>query len=88
MIILQGTLVFAVPIQNDPNGFKGIPWGVTFSETDTFKKVEDAGRSQTYGMETGALSLGPAKVDSMQFVTSEGKFARVTVRYQGKATHD
>ena len=24
----------------------------------------------------------------MQFVTSEGKFARVTVRYQGKATHD
>jgi hypothetical protein len=39
-------------------------------------------------METGTLSLGPAKVDSMQFVTSEGKFARVTVRYQGKATHD
>jgi len=88
LIILQGTLVFAVPIQNDPNGFEGIPWGATFSETDTFKKVEDAGRSQTYEMETGALSLGPAKVDSMQFVTSEGKFARVTVRYQGKATHD
>jgi hypothetical protein len=24
----------------------------------------------------------------MRFVTSEGKFARVTVRYQGKETHD
>jgi hypothetical protein len=24
----------------------------------------------------------------MRFVTSEGKFARVTVRYRGKATHD
>ena len=87
-LILQGTLSFAVPMQNDPNGFEGIPWGATFSETDSFMKVEDTGRSQTYELKTGAPSLGPVKVDSMRFVTSEGKFARVTVRYQGKATHD
>lgn len=88
IIILQNTLVFAVPMQNDPNGFEGIPWGATFSETDTFMKVEDAGPSQTYELKTGVPSLGPVKVDSLRFVTSEGKFARVTVRYQGKATHD
>lgn len=87
-LMLQGSLAFAVPMQNDPNGFEGIPWGATFSETDTFIKVEDAGRSQTYELKTGTPSLGPAKVDSMRFVTSEGKFARVTVRYQGKVTHD
>ena len=87
-LILQGTPASAVPMQNDPNGFEGIPWGATFSETDTFIKVEDAGRSQTYELKTGAPSLGPVKVDSMRFVTAEGKFARVTVRYQGKATHD
>ena len=87
-IILQNTLVLAVPMQNDPNGFEGIPWGATFSETDTFMKVEDAGPSQTYELKTGVPSLGPVKVDSLRFVTSEGKFARVTVRYQGKATHD
>ena len=87
-LILHGTPAFAVPIQNDPNGFEGIPWGATFSETDTFVKVEDTGRSQTYELRTGALLLGTAQVDSMQFVTSEGKFARVTIRYQGKATHD
>ena len=87
-IILQNTLVFAVPMQNDPNGFEGIPWGATFSETDTFKKVEDAGPSQTYELKTGVPSLGPVKVDSLRFVTAEGKFARVTIRYQGKATHD
>ena len=87
-IILQGTLAFAVPMQNDPNGFEGIPWGATFSETDTFMKVEDTGRSQTYELKTGAPSLGNVKVDSMRFVTSDGRFARVTVRYQGKATHD
>jgi hypothetical protein len=87
-LILHGTPAFAVPIQNDPNGFEGIPWGATFSETDTFVKVEDTGRSQTYELKTGAPLLGTAQVDSMQFVTSEGKFARVTIRYQGKATHD
>ena len=38
-IILVDTLAIAVPMQNDPNGFEGIPWGTTFSETDTFIKV-------------------------------------------------
>ena len=87
-LILYGAPASAVPMQNDPNGFEGIPWGATFSETDSFMKVEDAGRSQTYELKTGTPSLGPVKVDSMRFVTSKGKFARVTVRYQGKATHD
>ena len=87
-LILQSTLASAVPMQNDPNGFEGIPWGATFSETDTFVKVEDTGRSQTYELKTGSPSLGTVTVDSMRFVTSDGKFARVTVRYQGKATHD
>jgi hypothetical protein len=87
-LILHGAPASAVPMQNDPNGFEGIPWGATFSETDSLMKVEDAGRSQTYELKTGIPSLGPVKVDSVRFVTAEGKFARVTVRYQGKATHD
>src|ERR1051326_4936817 len=46
-IVPLSTLTFAVPMQNDPNGFEGIPWGAMFSETDTFKKIEDTGPSQT-----------------------------------------
>jgi hypothetical protein len=87
-LLLLGASAFAVPMQNDPNGFEGIPWGATFSETDTFIKIEDTGKSQTYELKTGAPSLGPGRVDSMRFVTSEGKFARVIVRYQGSVTHD
>jgi hypothetical protein len=87
-LILQGVPASAVPMQNDPNGFEGIPWGAILSETDSFMKVEDAGRFQTYEPKAGNPALGPVKVDSMRFVTTEGKFARVTVRYQGKATHD
>lgn len=70
-LTLQGAMASAIPMQNDPNGFEGIPWGATFSETDTFIKIEDAGRSQTYELKTGTR-----------------KFARVTVRYQGKTTHE
>ena len=88
VLTLSGNPAFAVPMLNDPNGFEGIPWGAAFSETDTFTKIEDTGRAQTYELKTGAPSLGPAKVDSMRFLTVDGKFARVTVRYQGKATHD
>src|SRR4026209_2930622 len=42
------TVALAVPLQNDPNGFEGIPWGAAFSESDTFVKTEDSGRTQTY----------------------------------------
>ncbi len=87
-LLLLGASAFAVPMQNDPNGFEGIPWGASFSDTDTFVKIEDTGRSQTYELRTGSLSLGAVPVDSMRFVTSEGHFARVIVRYQGSVTHD
>ena len=85
---LQGVPAFAVPMQNDPNGFEGISWGASFSDTDTLVKIEDTGRSQTYEPKAGSPSLGAVPVDSMRFVTSEGKFARVIVRYQGSVTHD
>jgi hypothetical protein len=78
----------AVPIINDPNGFEGIPWGASFSESEQFGKVEDAGRLQTYEIKGTKPMLGPTPVDSMRFTTFEGKFGRVTVRYAGKDTHD
>lgn len=82
------TAARAVPMQNDPNGFEGIPWGATFTESEQFVKVEDAGRVQTYELISTPRRLGPATVESMKFSTIEGKFARVMVRYTGKETHD
>ena len=87
-LLLPVALALAVPMQNDPNGFEGIPWGASFSESDTFVKVEDTGRVQTYELKATGRSLGSATVDSMKFSTVDGKFARVMVRYSGKETHD
>lgn len=85
---LPVAVALAVPMQNDPNGFEGIPWGAAFAESDTFVRVEDSGRAQTYELKGAAPALGSAPVDSMRFSTIDGGFARVTVRYNGKETHD
>jgi hypothetical protein len=87
-VLLLCSTVLAVPMTEDPNGFEGIPWGATLSESETFGKVEDAGRFKTYELKAGSPTLGPAKVESMKFITIDDKFARVTVRYQGKEAHE
>ena len=87
-VYLSDGAALAVQMKEDPQGFEGIPWGATLSESETFGKVEDSGRIKTYELRGGAPSFGPAKVDSMRFTTIDDRFARVTVRYYGKETHD
>ena len=87
-LLWLSSAAFAVPMKEDPKGFEGIPWGATLSESETFGKIEDAGRLKTYELKGAPPSFGPAKVESMRFITVDDRFARVTVRYQGKATHD
>ena len=88
VLLLPVVPALAVPMENDPNGFEGIPWGAAFTESDQFVKVEDAGRVQTFELTSTPRTLGPATVESMKFNTIDGKFARVMVRYTGKETHD
>lgn len=72
---------------NDPNGFEGIPWGAVFSETANFVVAEEAGRIKGYELKGGPPPLGPIVIDSMRFMTVDGKFARVIVKYHGSDTH-
>ncbi len=88
VLLLPVVPALAVPMENDPNGFEGIPWGAAFTESDQFVKIEDAGRVQTFELTSTPRTLGPATVESMKFNTIDGKFARVMVRYTGKETHD
>jgi hypothetical protein len=86
LLLATGTL--AVEMKEDPKGFEGIPWGATLLESETFGKVEDAGRLKTYELKGGPPTFGPATVESMRFTTIDDRFARVTVRYHGKEAHD
>lgn len=78
----------AVPLDNDPNGFEGIPWGTLLAEIERFVRIEDAGRLQIYEHIRQTPALGTIPVDSMRFTTFEKKFGRVTVRYNGNETHE
>ena len=84
---LPASSISAAPMVTDPKGFEGIPWGAAFSETADFVLVEDGPRVKGYELRQGPPPLGPAKVDSMRFLTVNGQFARVTIRYHGKETH-
>lgn len=77
----------AIPIEHDTRDFEGIPWGATFEESDTFKRVDDTGRLKAYELIGTAPALGGVPVDSMRFLTALGHFARVVVKYHGKEAH-
>jgi len=77
----------AVPMRDDPKGFEGIPWGATFTETADFTLVENGRRIKGYELKQGPTSFGPARIDSMRFVTIDGQFGRVTIRYHGLDAH-
>ena len=78
----------AVPIVNDPNGFERLPWGTALAEMEQFVRIEEAGRLQIYEQAGQAPVLGTVSVDSIRFTTFEKKLGRVTVRYNGKETHE
>jgi|KBSMisStaDraftv2_1062788.scaffolds.fasta_scaffold18975_4 hypothetical protein len=75
-------------IDKDPGGYEGIPWGSSLSQRDSFTVVDDAGEIIGYDRKEDSLRLGQAPVDYVRYVAVGGKFARVTVRYHGKETHD
>lgn len=87
MFLLSTQTAYAAPMVKDPKGFEGIPWGAAFSETADFVLVENDPRVKAYELKQGPPPLGPATVDVMRFLTIDGQFARVTIRYHGIDTH-
>jgi hypothetical protein len=73
---------------NDPKGFHGIPWGAPLEQHAEFVLSDSGERIKGYQLKSGPPQLGEAPVDSMGFFTIDGKFARVTIRYHGKNTHE
>jgi hypothetical protein len=88
MIVALALPVAAADLANDPKGFDGIAWGVPLDGRPGFERVENAGRIKTYERRGGSFTIGRSQVDSIRYVEIDGQFARVMVRYRGKATHD
>ena len=79
---------FAVPMERDPKGHDGLAWGAPYSAPRDFAKIDENGTIQTFEYVGDRPTFGTIPVESIKVFTISGQFARVMVRYQGKATHE
>lgn len=80
-------LASAGNLVNDPQGFRGIPWGSSLTELENLTLTDSGERVKRYDMKQEPLTLGEASVDSMRLYTIDGKFARVAIYYRGQSVH-
>jgi len=72
---------------NDPQGFRGIPWGSSLTDLENLTLTDSGARVKRYDMKQEPLTLGEARVDSMRLYTIDGKLARVAIYYRGQSVH-
>ncbi|HJU05510.1 MAG TPA: hypothetical protein VJ692_10200 [Nitrospiraceae bacterium] len=87
-VFLAVTAALAIPLRHDPQGFLGIPWGSSLAERQDLTLANSDGTIKTYQRKDGSPSFADADVEMMQFLTIDDQFARVMIRYRGKANHD
>ena len=85
--LLTAPAVSAVEMVNDPQGFRGIPWGAALADSPELTLVESTTRIKQFDLKQAPPQLGEIPVESLRLVSIDGKFARVKVRYQGMTTH-
>ena len=86
-LMAAGVVQASVEMKNDPNGFADVRWGTSLQDADGFALVDSGDRIKRYERRE-APTLGNIPVEALQYFTIDGKFARVSIRYRGKATHD
>jgi len=87
MTFIAPAPVSAGSLVNDPQGFRGIPWGSSLTELENLMLTDSGERVKRYDMKQEPLTLGEARVDSVRLYTIDGKFARVAIYYRGQNIH-
>lgn len=78
----------AATMTKDPKGFRGIAWGSALANVPDLAVVNTGEHISEYELKNEPPHLGSIKVEVMRFLAYDGEFARVTVRYKGKKTHE
>ena len=87
-VLFLPTFTEAGTLLNDPKGFRNIPWGAPLTNQTELALVQNLDRVLGYEVQKESPHLGDTKVESLRLFTIDGQFGRVTIRYQGKETHD
>lgn len=77
----------AVPMTNDPKGFRNIVWGAALDARTDLEPTRHGRNITDYRFKNTAPSFADIPVESLLLSTVDDQFARVTIRYRGEDTH-
>ncbi len=78
---------FAVPMTNDPRGFRELAWGVSLADQADLTVVQADDRIIDYRLKESPPRFAETEVESLVLSAIHNEFARVTIRYRGEETH-
>lgn len=81
------TLAGAVPMTNDPKGFRNIVWGTALNARNDLEPTRQGRNIVEYRFKNTPPSFADIPVESLHLSTVDDQFARVTIRYRGEETH-
>ena len=86
-IILMGCFASTRPFSKsplDPEGFRGIKWGTDIATLKDMVFVMATGKNvKRYQRKGDELTIGKAKLDSIQYEFRNGRFCLVEIEFQG-----
>jgi hypothetical protein len=85
--LLSMDSAWAVSMTDDPKGFRGVPWGTVLSSRQDMEPFRSSPHIIEYLPKTDPLSFADTQMTSILYLSVDGQFARVTIRYQGSTVH-
>jgi hypothetical protein len=87
LCLSRPVLAHAVPMQNDPNGFQNLAWGVVLATRPDLEITRAGPHVNEYQLRDSRPSYAGIPVESLRFLSVDAQFARVTIHYQGDNRH-
>jgi hypothetical protein len=78
---------WAVSMTDDPKGFRDVPWGTVLSSRQDVEPFRSSAHIIEYLPKTDPLSFADTQMTSILYLSVDGQFARVTIRYHGSTVH-
>jgi hypothetical protein len=86
-LFLSATAISGTPIEHDPQGFFGIPWGNSLANREDLKEIDVSNSTRIYTTKQGHPRVEGIQMESVKLYVLEKKYARALFHYQGTSTH-
>lgn len=86
-LVLAGIAISGTPIEHDPQGFLGIPWGNPLADREDLKEIDASSFLHIYTLKQGPPHVEGIPMESVKLYALKKQYARALFHYQGAATH-